>query len=492
MDIVHHILKGFQGVMEVVYHTLEGGTDFMTFQETLWKDLNQFGKAIIADVLEAKDQYLLDHKEERPGWEVVRRDDPKEILTLFGEMRYQRTYYRNHTTFEYAYLVDHYAGYKPKQRIDPLVKGEVLEKAIDLSYRKSGEKILPENEEVVVSPEAVKEIIHALKKEEAFKDWEKNSKKKNNPEGMKDSKSKEKKKKKCRFLFIEADEDHVSAQKERGRRHLAKLVYVHEGKKEVRAERMKLKHPHYFAGLYPDSAELWLEVLDYLDEYYELEATERIFILGDGASWIKQGLEIIPKSRFVLDRFHLEKYLQEGLRKDPFTLSRVRRAIERGDKEEVKVLLKNAQKATQEERGIEKLKTLRKYLFHNWEGIVAYQEYSHLSLGGSAEGHVSHILSARLSSRPMGWSQKGVDHMSYLRAMKANGYSAKAFYLRTPRQNLSPFTLDQETISREREKGREVLREIYDNIPILKGPVSNFSQVLRSLTKDFSWMSCSI
>ena len=80
--------------------------------------------------------------------------------------------------------------------------------------------------------------------------------------------------------------------------------------------------------------------------------------------------------------------------------------------------------------------------------------------------------------------------MSYLRAMKANGYSVKAFYLRTHRQNLPSFTLDQETITREREKGREVLREIYDNIPILKGPVSNFSQVLKDLTKDFSWIDC--
>ena len=123
MDIVHHILKGFQGVMEVVYHTLEGGTDFMTFQETLWKELNQLGKGILTEVLEAKDQYLLEHQEARRGWEVVRRDDSKEILTLFGDMRYQRTYYRNHTTFEYTHLVDSYAGYKPRQRIDFLVKG---------------------------------------------------------------------------------------------------------------------------------------------------------------------------------------------------------------------------------------------------------------------------------------------------------------------------------------------------------------------------------
>jgi len=66
---------------------------------------------------------------------------------------------------------------------------------------------------------------------------------------------------------------------------------------------------------------------------------------------------------------------------------------------------------------------------NNWEGIITYQEYSHLSLGGSAEGHVSHILSARLTRR-LWVAEKGVDHMSYLKAMKANGYSAKASYLR--------------------------------------------------------------
>ena len=82
--------------------------------------------------------------------------------------------------------------------------------------------------------------------------------------------------------------------------------------------------------------------------------------------------------------------------------------------------------------------------------------------------------------------------MIYLRAMKANGYSVKASYLRTHPQFLPPFTLDEETIAQEREREKEVFREIYDNIPILKGPVTNFSSVLRDLTKDFSWMGCSI
>jgi hypothetical protein len=40
--------------------------------------------------------------------------------------------------------------------------------------------------------------------------------------------------------------------------------------------------------------------------------------------------------------------------------------------------------------------------------------------GCSAEGHVSHVLSDRMSSRPMGWSRQGCDKMSQLRAYYYN------------------------------------------------------------------------
>lgn len=40
--------------------------------------------------------------------------------------------------------------------------------------------------------------------------------------------------------------------------------------------------------------------------------------------------------------------------------------------------------------------------------------------GSSTESHVSHILSARMSSRPMGWSKKGMSKMAELRAYYYN------------------------------------------------------------------------
>jgi hypothetical protein len=41
-------------------------------------------------------------------------------------------------------------------------------------------------------------------------------------------------------------------------------------------------------------------------------------------------------------------------------------------------------------------------------------------MGCSAEGQVSHVLSARLSSRPLGWSAVGASQMAKLRAYAAN------------------------------------------------------------------------
>jgi len=62
--------------------------------------------------------------------------------------------------------------------------------------------------------------------------------------------------------------------------------------------------------------------------------------------------------------------------------------------------------------------------------------------------------------------------MSYLRALKFNGYSVRHYYLRTQKRKLPPFTLSPETIEKEKERGREVFREISNNIPVMQGAVS--------------------
>ena len=67
----------------------------------------------------------------------------------------------------------------------------------------------------------------------------------------------------------------------------------------------------------------------------------------------------------------------------------------------------------------ESMKRAKRYISNNWEGIKNL--FGEEKYRCSAEGHISHVLSSRLSSRPMGWSLIGADQIARLRVYKANG-----------------------------------------------------------------------
>ena len=67
----------------------------------------------------------------------------------------------------------------------------------------------------------------------------------------------------------------------------------------------------------------------------------------------------------------------------------------------------------------QKIEELRKYVLGNWSAVRRTLR-NKLVNGCSAESHVSHVLSDRLSSRPMAWSATGADRMSKLRCYDRN------------------------------------------------------------------------
>ncbi|MGO0121737.1 ISLre2 family transposase [Desulfothermobacter acidiphilus] len=467
MQIIKQIWEKFQRVAELTLKVLEEGTNFLSFEEKLWQELNNLGQEVLREVLEAKDAYLREHREKRPGWRVERRNDPKEVLTLFGLVNYKRTYYRHKETGERVHLIDRLVGYGPHARVDPLVKAQALEEAVDLSYRKSGERVGRGNREVVLSGEAVKKVIHNFTLEELPE-----------PPGEK---------RRGKVLYVEADEDHVAGQD--GKKYLPRLVYIHEGKEKVGKDRYRLKRPYYLGGLYSDTDELWFEVLSYIEEQYELSSVERIYLCGDGDRWIKKGLEFLPRSVFVLDLFHLDKYLVAALGRDSDGYREIWAALWEGDEVKVQAILRRAGKAAASPARKEAVRDCRRYIRRNWEGIMAYRLYPGAELGVSAEAHVSHLFSARLSSRPMAWSARGVDRMARLRVAKANGVSLREQYVARRKEGLKALEIDKAAVEEERQRLRKISGEVFDNLPALRGPVTSLTRALKALSRniDLLW-----
>ena len=265
-----------------------------------------------------------------------------------------------------------------------------------------------------------------------------------------------------------------------GRHIEPKLVYVHEGIKQVGKERWELLNPRYFSGVYTNSDELWVEVADYIDEAYDTDSIEKIYLSGDGAPWIKNGLGWIKGSIYVLDRYHLSKYVTQATAHMADIAPIMWKHINNGDKEKTKELFTAIIKATETDTKKKSVREARSYILGNWDGIR--NQYEPDYVGCSAEGHVSHILSARLSSRPLGWCKTGADQMARLRAFEANGgkvYDLLLAKKRTALNKARSLKMDQEIL---RKRNLVATDETFGNLTILNiGKKTTTAQFLRSI-----------
>jgi hypothetical protein len=387
------------------------------------ESVTKLGLSIIAETLEEMDEELRNSGIRKTRWSIVKRDETT-LLTSLGNVTYKKTLFINKESGERSYLLDQLMGLESHARMTEDAEAKILEETVETSYRKGGKNASLTDH---VSKQTVKNKIHKLSFSAHKKDISE--------------------KKKIRTLHINADEDHVSAQfyekkgdikKQEGRKYntfMPKLIYVYEDiiadteSPKVTKIRYKLKNPHFFGGMYEgkENAELWKEVETYIEEHYDIDYLEKIYICGDGASWIKAGCDYIGKSVFVLDKFHRNKYINDSVSHMMDSKSdawdRITDCFLMENKKEFNKVYSELKNYAETESKKNAIEEARKYLINNWNGIVIYNQEGKSIKGCSAEGHVSHIYSSRMSSRPLGWSRKGTDKMSRLRIYYYNGGS---------------------------------------------------------------------
>jgi hypothetical protein len=162
-----------------------------------------------------------------------------------------------------------------------------------------------------------------------------------------------------------------------------------------------------------------------MDSHYELDKVKKIYLNADGGGWIKAGMKRISGITYVLDGFHLEKYLtkltshMKGSRDD--AADELRTAIRSKNKQDFEMLVDRLEEYLPEGQGLKRMEEARAYILSNWTAAKLRLRHNSGIVGSSTEGHVSHVLSDRMSSRPMGWSVKGAGKMSRLRAYYLNG-----------------------------------------------------------------------
>lgn len=379
------------------------------------------GKELFSEIVMQIENLVFDDSKRKNQYESVRFAE-KSLVTKNGKAKFERRYYKDNETGENVCLTDKILGLEKGERIDKKVKAEVIRKANDQSYSRAGKMVVSDME---ISSTTV---MRNVRKNE----WKMNIEER-----------KEEEKIKAKNIFIQVDEDHVKQRNKKGCT-ISKIITIYTKKRtltkpdripEVKQVRKELVDKFTFSGLYKDTQEMWEDVAYYIDCTYKKEEIKTAFIMGDGASYIKAGTEWIAKSVFVLDTFHLEKYIN-NLNYDEYLKTKLQEAIEQFDpisteniineaiekiKKEIKEDEKLGRTTKRLENRLKKITETKTYLMNQWEGIEAHDKYKDKLTGCCQEGQVHHTLSERLSTDAKVWSENGIDEMSQLRAFTQNG-----------------------------------------------------------------------
>lgn len=336
-------------------------------------------RELLSACYEKKDAELLADKALRKeaGLFVERRGDVRQVVTQLGVVSYHRTYYASHRG-GYCYPIDQVVGVESYQRVSNGVGRELVKCAREMSYAKASRMVTGGCVSKQTVMHKIREAQPALEKVE---------------------------RQKAAVLHVDADEDHVKLQT--GERKIVPLISVYEGI-ERNGKRGECRNVFHCSEFGKKSEELWEEVLTEMERRYDLSDT-KIYLHGDGASWIKQGLEWLPNSVFVLDRYHVNKALKgmvSGIERKSGKQyeNHLRQALNEGDREYFCSVRDNLLSRWPERKDI--ILENSNYLMDHFESIYIYNTDSEARKGGATEPHVSHVLSSRLSSRPMGWSTK--------------------------------------------------------------------------------------
>jgi len=384
----------------------------------LTDELHNLGLKMIQESLEIMDKMLQDSLYRKEKWSIESHTK-KQLITSLGSVIFSKTLFTNKKTGKSEYLVDRILGLEKHERMTDDAVAKMYEEAVQTSYRRGGIEASIMSE---VSKQTVKNKIHKLE----F------------PENVVIRKDK----KVVDYLYIDADEDHVSLQfrekkgdlrvigeNQKNNCLITKLVYVYEGieNESPKSKRHKLIEPYYFCRVCngKDNDSFWDEIYKYLNDNYDLSKVKKIYLNSDGGSWIKSGMKRIEGITYVLDEYHIEKYLMKltshMLDSQSDARDELRYVIRKKTKTEFNELVDRLETYLKDDTGMKRMEEARKYITSNWTGAKLRLRHKDGVKGCSAEGHVSYILSSRMSSRPMGWSIRGASKMAQMRAYYANG-----------------------------------------------------------------------
>lgn len=348
------------------------------------------------------------------------------ILTIFGEITIKRHFFKSKLNGKSFCYVDRQLGLKKFEYFDPYIRSLIIEKASQDSISKAcrdineliGNRVSLENKTPFLSRQSARNIIlnSILSKED------------DKPLGTTEE------------LFILADEKWISTQtKQNGSKHktndqnkkvMTKSIVVFDGY-NISGKRRYLNNKKVFASYHENIAN---QSLNYINHVYAVDKIKRVFVMGDGANWIKSLTPYYKFNQntdniFCLDKFHFKQalhHLAMDSDYEKYLLNYILNNNKEAFEQLVELIKKNQPKRED---------TINKkydYITNHWKNIQNLYKYK---MSCPMESQISHNIAALTSSRPKGYSYNMLSKILDLRLKYINKQNIKRLYLNNYNSN---------------------------------------------------------
>lgn len=352
---------------------------------------------------------------QRPaGWVVVGFRE-RRLVTRFGEVRIRRRLYRDGDE-EYHFLLDEYLGLNAYQAATPEMQAMCTVLCGQMSFRK-GADFLGQWLAGLLSHNTCWRLLQRTGKAVAIARMEEVEAVFGRGEPIAQAAER-----RVERLYIEVDGVYVRLQKQ-AQKHLELCSAIaYEGWERLpgarEAYRLREKRAYCHVG---DRVSFWESVSLAWARKWDLHQVREVIIGGDGATWVRAGVDTFAGATWQLDGFHLARACRQafGAQAGP----ELYQILRTGDVTATQTSLsqtpvrkgKQAQRAYQ---WVEKVAQERWGLDWRVRQGLNFEDARGL---GCMEGNQAQLLAARMKGKGRSWSPRGAYHMAKVQELLTNG-----------------------------------------------------------------------
>jgi len=412
---------------------------------SLQTSIRDIVKSTLISLFETIDEEYKNSNDRLLCYYINKANVKRTIITIVGEISFKRTYYKDKNTGKGFFYIDSLLNLPKYDHYDSIVKGIAINNAFQTSQAQSARTTTAIISDITYFSDY--DVLKNIPRQSIF-NW---IKKWNVPNIIPDSVDTPEN------LYVMADEKYIGCQ-DLENNLMIKSFVTFEDIQDISKNRRKLVNRSVFSHSGTDA---WVYFMDFIAKKYDFSKIKNIYLMGDGASWIRRGtfeLKLNPtnKVNFYLCEFHFKQAIHHLTT----------------DKDERKTLIQLVQKDTKKAfvdrinniilNNPERQESLTKKLNYLSKNYAAIKRMLNLDFGSSMESHISHLIASFFAARPKGYSSNTIDKYLKINDFKNNNYNIFNIYMNSYSNN--------EVISINRKQLDFSIFEKSDttSIPILK------------------------